>query len=68
MHFEHFGSLGAPVPGLLVSLGIHVELGKKGLDINLILDGHRTRIIVFSEGQILVDVSLNWCLSDSSTA
>ena len=39
MNFDSFGSLCAHVPGLLVSLGIDVELGQEGLDIALILDG-----------------------------
>ena len=39
VHFEIFGSLRAPVMGLLVSLDIDVELGQEGLDITLILDG-----------------------------
>ena len=33
MHFEFFGSLLAPVLGILVSLGIQVELGHEVLDI-----------------------------------
>ena len=39
IHSDSFGNLCAPVPGLLVSLGIYVELGQEGLDIALILDG-----------------------------
>ena len=31
MHFYMFGRLCAPVPGLLVSLGINVELGQGSL-------------------------------------
>ena len=38
MHFGSFGSICAPVPDLLVSLGIDVELLQEGLDIALILD------------------------------
>ena len=37
--FVSFGSLCAPVPCLLVSLGTDVELGQVVLDIALILDG-----------------------------
>ena len=39
MHFVSFVSLYDPVPGLLVSMGIGVELGQEGLDIALIIDG-----------------------------
>ena len=39
IHFEIFGSLYAPVPGLIVSLVIFVELGEEGLDIDCILYG-----------------------------
>ena len=39
VHSDSFGSLCAPVPGLLVYLGIDVELGQEVLDIALILDG-----------------------------
>ena len=38
VHYESFGSLCAPIPGLLISLGIDVELGQEGLDAVLILD------------------------------
>ena len=38
IHFDSFGSICAPVPGLLVSLGIDVELEQDGLDIVLIID------------------------------
>ena len=39
MHFDSFGSLCAPVLGIIVSLGIDIELGKGGLDTALIIDG-----------------------------
>ena len=38
VHFDSFGSLCAPVLGLIVSLGIDVELVQEGLDVTLILD------------------------------
>ena len=39
LHFDNFGSLRAPVLGLIVSLVIYVELVQEGLGINLFLDG-----------------------------
>ena len=39
IHFDSFGSICDPFTGLIVSLGVDVELGQKGLDIALILDG-----------------------------
>ena len=60
MHFENFGSLRAPVPGLLVSMGIYVELGQEGLGITLVLDGQKASLEVLGEGQIIVAVSLTW--------
>ena len=39
MHFDSFGSLCAPVPGILVSLVIDIELEQEGLYIALLLDG-----------------------------
>ena len=30
MQFDSFGSIYDPVPGLLISLGIDIELGQKG--------------------------------------
>ena len=47
---------------------MYAELLQYGLDINLVLDGHKVILEVLSEGQLLVAVSLDWCLSDSSTA
>ena len=67
MHFDNFGSLRDPVPGLLVSLVIYVELGQKGLDITLVIDDQKDRLEVLSEGKILVAFSLYWWLSASST-
>ena len=40
MHFDRFGCLYAPVPGLLFSLGIYVELEQEGLNVALVLDAH----------------------------
>ena len=41
MHFDNFVSPCAPVPVLLVYLGIDVELGQEGLYITLVLDGKK---------------------------
>ena len=68
MHFDNFGILCAPIPGVLIYLGIVVELIQEGFDIALVLDGHKARLEVLSEGQILVAVSLAWYLSASSAA
>ena len=48
MHFDNCGSLRAPVPGLLVSLGIDVEFEKEVLDITLVISGHTSRLEVLS--------------------
>ena len=40
VHFDRFGSLCAPVPGLLVSLVIDVELVQEGLHVIFILGGN----------------------------
>ena len=68
IHFDNFGCLRAPFPRLLVSMGINVELGQGGLDIAFFLDVHKAILEVLSKGQLLVAVSLVWCLSDSSAA
>ena len=68
MQFDNCGSLRAPIPGLLISLGIDVELVKEGLYIALVLDGQKASLEVLSEGQLLVSVFLTWWLSDSYTA
>ena len=39
MYFDSFGSLCSPVPGLLNSFGIDVELVQEVLDVAFILDG-----------------------------
>ena len=49
MHFERFGRLYAPVPVLLVSLGIDFELEQEGLHSGLILDGHESGFKVLDE-------------------
>ena len=59
MNFGNCGSLRAPVLGLLVSLGMDVELGQEGLDIALVLDEQKDVLEVLSEDQLLVDVSLD---------
>ena len=40
MHFDRFGRLYEPVPGLLVSLEIDVELVQEFLHVDSVLDGH----------------------------
>ena len=66
MHFDRFCGIYAPVPGLIVSLGIDVELTQEIPDTDLILDGYKARLEVRSEGQLLVDVSLSWWISAPS--
>ena len=68
VHFDNFGSLYASVPGLLISLGMYVELGKKILEITLVLDGQKASFEVLSGGQILVALYLAWFLSASSAS
>ena len=67
MHSDSCGSLRAPVPGLLVSLIIQVELVQEGLEITLVLDDQKSSLEFLSEGQISVTASLTWWLSSSST-
>ena len=50
MKFDNCGSLSATVPGLLVSLGMYIELGQEGLDITLVLDGNNTSLEVLNNG------------------
>ena len=58
MNFDNCGSIRAPFHRVLVSVGIEVELGKGGLHISLLRDGHNVRIEFLSEGQLLVSISL----------
>ena len=44
MKFGSFCSICAPVPGLLISLGIDIEMGQEGLGIALILDGYKASL------------------------
>ena len=62
IHFENCGNLHSPAPGLLVFLGIYVELAQEVLDITLVLSYHKARLEVLIEGQLRVAVSLSWCL------
>ena len=66
MIFGNFGCICYPVPGLLVSLDIDVELGQKVLDITLVLDGQKSRLEVLREGQILVALFLTCWINASS--
>ena len=54
MQFEYFCSAHDPVPGLLVSLGIYVDMVNEGLDIILVLDGQEYILEVLSQGRIIV--------------
>ena len=49
MHFDRFSRLCAPVPGLLVYLGIYFELRQEGLHVALIPDGHESRFKFLGE-------------------
>ena len=60
MHFDNCGSLCAPVPDIIVSIGIYVEFLQEGLDIMLVVDCQKFRSEVLSEGHLLVAVFLNW--------
>ena len=68
MNVDNCGSIRAPVPALLVSLVIYVELGQEGSYITLVLDGQKSSLEFLSEGQLLVAVFLDWWLSASSTS
>ena len=54
IHFDCCGSLRDPVPGLLFSLGIYVELGHEVLDLVLVLGGQEARIKLPSQGQLII--------------
>ena len=66
MHFDNFFILHDPIPFILVSLLIVVELVQEGFYISVLLGGQKASLEFPSEGRIFVDVSLSWCLSDSS--
>ena len=68
MHLGNWGSLCAPILGLLVFLVIYVELGQEIFDVTFVLDGNKAILEILSEFQILVYVSLAWCISASSTS
>ena len=68
MHFDNFGHLCDFFPGLVVYLGIYVELGEEFLDIYLILDVYKARLEFLGEGRLIVAVYLAWWISDSSVA
>ena len=46
VQFDSFVILYAPFPGLLVSLGIDVELLQEGLDVALLLNGKKASLEV----------------------
>ena len=56
MNLDYFGSIHAPVPGLITSLVILVELGHEVLNITLVLDGLEANVEIISQGQLLIDV------------
>ena len=56
INLDYFGSFHSPVPGLITSLVILVELGHDGLDITLFLDGLEASVEVLSQVQLLIDV------------
>ena len=68
VYYDNCVILHDPVPGLLVSQYIYVELVQEGLDIDLVLDGQKASLEVLSEDHIFVAVSLDWCLSASSAS
>ena len=59
MHFDKLGHLCAPLSGLLVSLGIDVELGQEGLHIVCIRDGYAAGFKILVEIYLPL-VSLTW--------
>ena len=67
VNFDGFGSLCAPVPGLLVYLFIDVELVQEGLEVTSIIDGYKASLELLGEGQIIVSVSLTWWFSATSS-
>ena len=68
IHIDSFGSLRAPVPSLLISLVMYVELEQEGLDITLVLDCQKASLEILSKGHIIFSNSLAWWLIASCTA
>ena len=68
VQFYSCGSIRYPVPSLLVSLGIYVELIQKGLEINFLLDVQNSSLEVLCEVQIIFAVALAYWLSYSFAA
>ena len=58
MYFSNYGSIHNPVPGLIISMGIYVELVQECLYISLVIYIQKAIIKVLSEVQILVNVSI----------
>ena len=52
MHLLNCGSLRVPILGLIVSLGIDIELGQEVLDITLVLDDQKAILGVLTEVQM----------------
>ena len=67
MQFENCGSLHAPVPGLLFSMIVGVELVQEELDITF-LDGQKSSLEFLSEVHLIVAVSLSWWIISYSAA
>ena len=54
MTYGYFGSAHAPVPALLVTLGIYVDMVNEGQDIIFVLDGQEYILEFLSQGHIIV--------------
>ena len=49
VHFEYLGSIPAPIPVPLISLGIYVELVHEDLDIILVFYGYEANLEFLSK-------------------
>ena len=56
MNLDCFGSIHAPIPGLITSLVILVELVHEVLNITLVLDGLEARVEIIIQVQLLINV------------
>ena len=59
VHFYRFGFICAPVPVIIVYLGIYVEVGQEGLRVILIIDVHEAGFKIL-DNVYLILVSLAW--------